>query len=132
MAAWLNEPNEMDWDDPLTGYPCMLRRNNVGAWCGYVGLSKGHPWFGVGYGDLDPYPTVHGGVTFADHWSTDDPRWWIGFDCCHYTDIAPAVRTFREGKVYRDMDYATAETVNLAMQAKYVFVNALKSSVHGA
>jgi len=48
---WLSEPNEIDFIDEDSGYPCVMRRNPMGAWCGYVGLTVKHPWFGMKYGD---------------------------------------------------------------------------------
>ncbi len=115
---WEQEPDCIEWADPPTGYPCKMLRNDNGAWCGYIGLPKGHPWYGVRYSDIYPRPTVHGGLTFADHWSTDDLRWWVGFDCAHYDDLFPnSPWEFDTERVYRDADYVTAEVVNLALQA---------------
>lgn len=31
--------------------PCYMCRGPVGAWCGYVGVPKSHPWFGKTYRD---------------------------------------------------------------------------------
>lgn len=50
-APWLTEPNELEWTDDATGYPCRMVRNSMGAWCGYVGIPEGHPWFGKKYND---------------------------------------------------------------------------------
>lgn len=46
---WLNEPNELDFTDDTTGFPCAMRRNHGGAWCGYVGVPEGHRLFGKSY-----------------------------------------------------------------------------------
>lgn len=127
-GPWDAEPDQVEWRDPVTNLVCLLRRNFTGAWCGYVGLPSDHPLHNQSAFDLPPI-TVHGGVTYAGPVGARD-LWFIGFDCVHSGDNAPN-QNFQFG-TYRDIAYVTAETVNLAMQAKRVFVNALKSSVHGA
>src|SRR5437588_8775903 len=83
-GPWLSEPDKAQWTDPATGLPCLAVRGQSGALCGYVGVTEGHPFFGVGY-DADatlpvnhrcdepycrPSPEhvldVHGGVTFSE------------------------------------------------------------------
>jgi len=133
IESWKTEPDQVEWVDPTTKLPCLLRRSHAGSWCGYVGLPKGHPWWSVHYSDEDfADPQVHGGVTFTGHLSADfsahmlhkmlelglipDELWWVGFDCNHWGDYAPN-DAYNEG-TYRTVDYATAELVNLALQAK--------------
>lgn len=53
-GPWHDEPDEHDFIDGTTGYPCALRRNTFGAWCGYIGVPSDHPWHGKGYGDEVP------------------------------------------------------------------------------
>ena len=49
-GPWSAEPfDKVVWQDPTTGLDCMMVRNRMGAWCGYVGVSTRHPWFGVDY-----------------------------------------------------------------------------------
>lgn len=48
-GPWQDEPDEVRWRDDATGYDCLLRRNSLGAWCGYVAVPEGHPLHGVGY-----------------------------------------------------------------------------------
>lgn len=50
-TPWLFEPNEIDFIDEGTNYPCAMRRGPRGAWLGYVGVGVKHPWFGKTYGD---------------------------------------------------------------------------------
>ena len=59
---------------------------------------------------------VHGGITYSEPSpggsKEPDGLWWFGFDCAHLgdrTNITP------EG-VYRDVNYATAETMRMAEQ----------------
>jgi hypothetical protein len=114
-----------------------------GALCGYVGVAEGHPWFGVGYGDLPGEPDVHGGLTFADFCQEGpeeaaichvpgpgepDRVWWLGFDCAHAWDLMPAMRAreremgiplagFDLDDTYRTVAYVKAECARLAAQA---------------
>jgi hypothetical protein len=42
---WETEPNSLDFEaDDLR---CAMRRNNLGVWCGYVGVGPEHPLFGL-------------------------------------------------------------------------------------
>lgn len=54
-GPWTDEPDELDWTDPATGYQCAIRRTpELGHLCGYVGVPESHPWHGVDYSDRDP------------------------------------------------------------------------------
>ena len=113
-GPWQNEPDKLQWTDQQTGLPCLIKRNRMGALCGYVGVSEGHPWFGKDYDyDMEPYPDVHGGITYGDLCEDDAPEaigichvpapgepdrvWWLGFDCAHSGDLIPGLEwTHRE------------------------------------
>lgn len=101
-GPWLNEPDKIQYVDEVTGYPCLVKRNPVGALCGYVGVPEGHPWFGKNYDDVDAQ--VHGYLTYASFCQEGDEAhsichipapgesdhvWWLGFDCGHSMDICP-------------------------------------------
>jgi hypothetical protein len=106
-----------------SSYPLRMARNNFGCWCGYVGLPKGHPCFGLWYDDVhDKYPdlAVHGGLTYSEglfSWDLVEKKgeerraelnrmiekrrkeegteyWEFGFDCNHFNDIAPLMPTY--------------------------------------
>lgn len=124
------------------GFPCIVRRGLwTGAWCGYVGVGKSHPFFKKGYSnELLNDIRVHGGLTFASPCFEDgevgichpddgnDERFWFGFDCAHAGDYIPVA--YREVKFmealnalfghradqYRDIDYVVGETKRLADQ----------------
>lgn len=142
-GPWTAEPDRVDWKSSV-GYPCFIKRNILGAWCGYVGLTEGHPAYGHDYtrkyeklpdgdddferpidGPLDMIQ-VHGGVTYGDKCSglichvaapgEPDQLWWIGFDCNHGFDDAPGIGACL-GE-YRDVAYAREETNLLALQLK--------------
>ena len=105
-GPWDSEPDKVVWVDSFTDLDCMIVRNHSGAWCGYVGVPPGHRWHGKRYQDidydLDPDLDVHGGLTFTAGCEPDTPLchtpvagrpddiWWLGFDCHHYLDRAPA------------------------------------------
>jgi hypothetical protein len=98
-GPWMNEPDKIHWIDPTTDLDVLMVRNHSGAWCGYVGVTEGHPFFRTGYDacgldkacNPDDYTyscehtpnrhvEVHGGITFADSCQeTEDPAQGI----CH-------------------------------------------------
>lgn len=124
-GPWDGEPDKRQWIDEATGLPCLIVRNHMGALCGYVGVSAGHPWFEKPYQAVDNHVRVHGGLTYSNHCQEgichvvedgeDDNVWWIGFDCAHAGDLWPGHGL---GEIYRDMAYVTAECASLAQQAK--------------
>lgn len=132
-GPWQAEPDKEQWQDAATGLACLVKRNCLGALCGYVGVPEGHPWHGKGYDDVDP--EVHGGLTYAGA-CQDGPDgstichvpgpgepehlWWLGFDCNHGFDVAPAVAArgpHMPHETYRDLAYVKAECAALAAQA---------------
>jgi hypothetical protein len=105
-GPWQDEPDKMQWTDEATGLPCLAVRSRSGAWCGYVGVDTGHPWF-----QADPFKIslpdgVHGALNFASFCQDEadeghgvchipgpgepDRVWWLGFDCQHAWDKKPA------------------------------------------
>jgi hypothetical protein len=80
-GEWQSEPDKVQWRDEATGLPCLaVRHTRAGHWCGYVGVSDGHPYYGKDYGGCTLAPTcgeewcghtvesmldAHGGITFA-------------------------------------------------------------------
>lgn len=133
LGPWQDEPDKRQWADQATGLPCLIVRNRMGALCGYVGVAKGHPLYGLGYNDLQRVD-VHGGLTFAGgctHSPNEsvgichvpepgepDDVWWFGFDCGHAGDLSPRHPINIPGLVeeYRDFGYVTKEVGGLAAQ----------------
>jgi len=130
-GPWDDEPDKKQWQDKATGYACMIRRNMVGALCGYVGVPEGHPDYGKDYDDVGV--TAHGGLNFAGHCQPgdesealchvveegeDDKVWWLGFDCSHCYDLMPASRPLFDasGDIYRDFPFVESEVESLALQ----------------
>jgi hypothetical protein len=126
IDAFWNEPDY--WADEAFGLKCMMRRNGMKAWCGYVAVPKGHPMFGKDYDDVDV--RVHGGLTWGmDHAPGEQPNgwWWFGFDCSHSGDWSPRDTFFAflgypfgmhdtGEQVYRTFDYVRFEVESLAIQ----------------
>ena len=48
-GPWQSEPDKIQWQDAATGLPCLIVRGPVGALCGYVGVPKTHPAYGLHY-----------------------------------------------------------------------------------
>lgn len=110
-GPWDNEPDKIQWVDAATNLDCLMHRNRLGAWCGYVGIAEGHPAFGKWYDNVDV--DVHGGLTYADFCQEGGYEtigichvpgegrphkvWWLGFDCGHAGDRMPGMEaTMRE------------------------------------
>ncbi len=117
VGPWDSEPiDKIQWRDPISGLPVMIRRGPLGAWCGYVGIEDPeHPWFEQDVWSLSdddtsihPEVQVHGGLTFASFCHEgDEPEgerichvteegdpekvWWLGFDTAHYMDLVPGM-----------------------------------------
>lgn len=124
---WENEPDHVNFRSH--NFPCILHRNHMGAWCGYVGVPSNHPWYRKGYDEVNA--EVHGGLTYANECQGDichvpdpgesDEVWWLGFDCAHAMDICPAHTSWwpliENRATYKTMEYAKQETESLAEQA---------------
>lgn len=136
-GVWKDEPDKAQWQDAVTGLPCLVVRGPHGSWCGYVGVLEAHPLYGKDYDTLDV--SVHGGLTFSDKCAPSekeergichvpspgesDQVWWFGFDCAHAGDISPGYAHHLHGSAfkygeYRDIRYVKDEVANLARQLK--------------
>jgi hypothetical protein len=54
LKSFWEEPDI--FDEEMSGFKVVARRNRMKAWCGYVGVPATHPLFGKGYGDRVPVP----------------------------------------------------------------------------
>lgn len=141
MNEWETELDRRHWIDRETGLDCLIVRNpHCKNLCGYVGVPKGHPWYGREYEECDA--DVHGGLTFAskcqhggkichgvekDGEIANDDVWWLGFDCAHGGDLVPGVieslraigplASYHDNEVYRNIAYVERECRSLAKQA---------------
>ena len=73
---------EKEWTT-RAGLKAAVIAHDMGHRCGYVGVTKDHPWHGkdCNEANLD----VHGGVTYA---GARDGLWWFGYDCAQLGDAA--------------------------------------------
>jgi len=67
-GEWSDEPDAMNFTDEATGLPIALRRNRMGAWCGYVGVRSHHPWHGKEESEVvdAPHALTHRSVSMDD------------------------------------------------------------------
>lgn len=98
-GPWDDEPDKIQWVDPTTDLDCLMVRNMMGNWCGYVGVPSTHPAYGVGYSEcllgadcteeycyehsLSSQMDVHGGLTFADKCSGESEDGGPSAGICH-------------------------------------------------
>ena len=111
-GPWRDEPDKIQWRDEETGLPCLIVRAgaDLGHLCGYVGVLRDHPLYGLDYShDLVACVDAHGGITFTDTCRSgpeessvchvvesgeDDEVWWIAGLRSNY---APNARRCRVG-----------------------------------
>jgi hypothetical protein len=148
-GPWTDEPDKEQWTDADTGYACLLKRNQLGALCGYVGVPEGHPWHGSRYSpdrDRDDELTpalrllarvnVHGGLNYAAPCEEGpdghtichvpapgepEPLYWFGFDCSHGYDYSPGM-----GAEYRQLGMTLPACLDTT-QAAYRTVDYVKA-----
>lgn len=139
-GPWDKEPDKVNWS--YQGMDCMMVRNSFGAWCGYVGVPKGHPFYEKDYErahemaeEVGAELSVHGGLTYSGKCAghichvpergRPDDVWWLGFDCAHFMDLCPGMvasgqkaglydTSYRQE--YRDMEWVKQEVETLADQ----------------
>lgn len=135
-GPWDKEPDRVEFQS--SGFDCLMVRNGMGAWCGYVAVPRGHRFYKKHYNDVDV--SVHGGLTYADKChgpvchipkpGRPDDVWWLGFDCAHSHDDVPSMMPgarfsldymakYPEGfKTYKDVEWVKREVRHLARQLK--------------
>ena len=92
LGPWDREPlDKAVWVH--NGYDCMIKRNGLGAWCGYVAVKGGHPLYGKDYFDIyGPMETLsYSAECTGDicHLADDGEHvWWFGIDAANgYNDF---------------------------------------------
>lgn len=145
-GEWMTEPDKVQWRT-AAGLPgLVVRSEHYGSLCGYVGVPREHPRYGLSHWDEVMVDcTAHGGfpVNYSAECQSDGPVchvpepgqpadiWWFGFDCYHAFDFAPAVAA-RDAQnpdmpdwlhhrqddycFYRNLEYVQAEVEALALQ----------------
>lgn len=82
-------------------YLIAVAVNDLGYRCGYVGVPKGDPLYGMQYDDeIFDSVDAHGGLNFSDtrKFITPDDIWFFGFDCGHCGDAVDKMT--EEGKAH--------------------------------
>lgn len=118
---WMQEPGYARFT--LNDFECaIIRHQELGHLCGYVGLFRHHAMFEMPSEDFHAV-SVHGGITYASHFIVNRETgtirnspgiWWIGFDCAHSDDylpysLSPSSGEYRSfGFVFRELQALTA------------------------
>ncbi len=134
-GPWQDEPDEIRWTDPATGYRCVIGRSpELGSLLGYVGVPSSHPAYGTTGDEL----YAHGGLNWHAGrlpWETPEQSerfWWFGFDCAHVgRDLVPSIEFMHQpggileafanaaghfGERYRDVTFVEIEIASLIAQ----------------
>jgi hypothetical protein len=116
-----SEGDYFEWINTLN---CFIRRNSMGAWCGYTIIPKSFPLDFEQEINLD----CHGGITYQS--INIDGDLVVGFDCAHSGDLVPklGVPLFKmdtiDFSIYRDKQYVIDEVNHMVEQIlKIVQVN---------
>lgn len=147
-ASWPHGPwdNEPDYAEFMHAelFCAVVRHKELGHLNGYVGVTRGHPWFEMPYLAIEARIHIHGGITFSGYFSALglpqesqfplDEIWWFGFDTAHYPDFQPGIYVLqcminprrvestweaecvRLRATYRDFSYVRQEAVIMAEQ----------------
>lgn len=130
-GEWYNEPDYVTLIDSDTSYPCVAKRNILGAWVGFVGLDEHHALFMIDSGAIEfDFVEVHNeGPTFTAfmpeeslQFSPPKKYWWVGFDCMHDTDRCPPpkdvedIRRKNDTTSYKNIEYVLTQLQSLAYQ----------------
>lgn len=95
------------------GFKCLMRRNVLKCWCGYVEIPIDTPLdFDFESGEYLPI-NCHGGVTYQE---LEGDNWVVGFDCAHSGDLVPYLLNNSLNNVYRDKEYVVNEVNNIVEQ----------------
>ena len=142
-GPWREEADKLAWQDPATGFHCIILRLRDGSLSGYVAVPVNHPLYGFNH---DAIPSgidvmAHGGLSYSEPCNERGPEevrichtamvptgqqaqpdqdWWFGFRCNHEQDFVPSSdRSFlrdEEGRTYRDEAFVFQECTHLAKQ----------------
>jgi hypothetical protein len=128
-GPWDDEPDWLQWPEEQTGFVCLILRSpRMGYLCGYVGVPRGAPAWGLEDREARRRGVeCHGDVTYSD----DRPPceagssllppglWWLGFHCSNASDAFPGLDGIGmgiPGMEYRALGHVRAECEGLARQ----------------
>lgn len=114
MEPWKTEPDYKEFNQ--NGFHFVIKRNSLGALCGYLGFPNEHPFHGISGDVLDYYFTIHGGFTFSGYLSETRQTWYVGFDCSHYNDFTPSLPPLssNDPKNYKTMRFVARELLQFS------------------
>ena len=142
-GPWREEADKLAWQDPETGFHCIILRLRDGSLSGYVAVPVSHPLYGFNH---DAIPSgvdivAHGGLSYSEPCNERGPEqvrvchtsivptgkhaepdqdWWFGFSCNHKEDLVPnsdpSFLRDEEGRTYRDEAFVFQECTHLAKQ----------------
>ena len=86
------------------GFTCIVVMQSLAYRCGYVGVTKDHPLYGMKFGWDDSNIKVHGSLTHSgggekSTYPIESDFWWLGFSCAHKgdgKDYEKALELFRD------------------------------------
>jgi hypothetical protein len=139
-GPWQQEPDYITFDH--SGRTCIMHRNQLGGWCGYVSVAPGHPYYGMQPASMfaaermlyvpyvNQFPRTrhinyaskcNGHVCHTPKPGEPDDVWWFGFDCIGSDDIVPAFMLMysqrmllNERAVYRDEEWVRQQLKDMA------------------
>lgn len=86
------------------GYRCIVIFNVDGYRCGYVGVPKEHPAYGISdYGTIPTSVPLTYGSNNENDYPVESDLWWFGFDFIHLgqgQDFILALKRFPDCKEY--------------------------------
>ena len=92
-----------------------------GYLCGYLKLPEGHSWYGKKVdSENSPDCDIHGGLTYSEF---EEDGYWIGFDCCHSSDLIPSSEKFKEEK------YENPRISSLIKEIEKMFFSIIKPPI---
>ena len=81
----MNKVIEKEWREG--DFNCKVIFMPLGHRCGYVGVPKEHPMYGLDYEKYTDEIDCHGGLTYSGFLGEENKEYWyFGFDCAHFGD----------------------------------------------
>lgn len=131
-GPWQTESDFVAWIDEKTNLAIIMRRNEFGCWCGFVGVDQSHSMFLLKLQEEDNIikdVEIHKGIGFSGflhqadlEFTPPNRKWWFGFNCSSEGDYCPRKKTqSKKGvsvKSYRTEKYVYDEATKLA---KYLY-----------
>lgn len=116
-GPWNAEDDREEFE--AAGLDCILQRDRLGHWCGFVKLPTGHPWANKAPDQIRAQ--VYGGVKTVGEVPGKEGK-WVGFACNEPGDLQPGMMKWKretlDSGIYRDFNFATTETTKLATAVK--------------